>query len=163
MTEIKNLSFKLYELLKEKNLTISTAESCTGGLIGKTLTDISGISAHYGYGFITYSNEAKQTLLGVKKETLASFGAVCSETVEEMATGALLKSGSDVAVSVSGIAGPGGGSKEKPVGLVYIGIKSKDKVAKSHRFIFDGTREEVRLKTVRKAMELVINEIENIR
>jgi len=163
MTEIKNLSSRLYELLKEKKLMISTAESCTGGLIGKTLTDISGISAHYGYGFITYSNEAKQNLLGVKKETLASFGAVSAETVKEMATGALLKSGSDISVSVSGIAGPGGGSEEKPVGLVYIGIKSKDNDAKSHRFIFAGTREEVRLETVKKAIELVIEEIENIR
>ncbi len=163
MTEIKNLSSKLYELLKDTNFMISTAESCTGGLIGKTLTDIPGISAHYGYGFITYSNEAKQSLLGVKKETLDSFGAVSGETVKEMATGALLKSGSDVAVSVSGIAGPGGGSEEKPVGLVYIGIKSKENEAKACRFIFDGTRDEVRLKTVKKAIELVINEIENIR
>lgn len=163
MTEIKILSLKLYELLKDKNIMISTAESCTGGLIGKTLTDIPGISAHYGYGFITYSNEAKQNLLGVKKETLESFGAVSSETVKEMATGALLKSGSDVAVSVSGIAGPGGGSEEKPVGLVYIGIKSKENDGKSHRFIFDGTRDEVRLKTVKKSIELVIEEIENIR
>ena len=163
MTEIKILSLKLYELLKDKNIMISTAESCTGGLIGKTLTDISGISAHYGYGFITYSNEAKQNLLGVKRETLELFGAVSSDTVKEMVTGALLKSGADVAVSVSGIAGPGGGSEEKPVGLVYIGIKSKENDAKSHRFIFDGTREEVRQKTVEKAIELVIEEIENIR
>ncbi|MBR5506587.1 MAG: CinA family protein [Clostridia bacterium] len=163
MTQIENLSSKLYELLKEKNIMISTAESCTGGLIGKTLTDIPGISAHYGYGFITYSNEAKQNLLGVKRETLELFGAVSSDTVKEMVTGALLKSGADVAVSVSGIAGPGGGSAEKPVGLVYIGVKSKENDAKSHRFIFDGTREEVRQKTVEKAIELVIEEIENIR
>ena len=163
MDNLKQKAKIVYECLKSKNKILATAESCTGGMIGEMITSVPGSSKVYEYGFITYSNEAKQNLLGVKKGTLDSYGAVSAETVKEMATGALLKSGSDISVSVSGIAGPGGGSEEKPVGLVYIGIKSKDNDAKSYRFIFAGTREEVRLETVKKAIELVIEEIENIR
>ena len=157
--ELKSISQKLYEILKSRNKEIATAESCTGGLIGKTLTEVPGISAHYGYGFITYSNEAKQKLLGVSSKTLEAHGAVSGETVVEMASGALKVSGADVAVSVSGIAGPGGGTKDKPVGLVYIGIASEN-ASHSHKFIFSGTRDEVREKTLVEALKLVINELE---
>lgn len=159
MDELKNLQEKLYIALKNTNKKIATAESCTGGLIGKTLTDIAGISDYYGYGFITYSNEAKQKLLGVSEKTLKNFGAVSDETVIEMASGALKVSDADVAVSVSGIAGPGGGSMEKPVGLVYIAVAALEKQAHSHKFIFSGTREEVRQKTALEALKLVLNEI----
>ena len=157
--ELKSILQKLYEILQSQNKEIATAESCTGGLIGKTLTEVPGISAHYGYGFITYSNEAKQKLLGVSSKTLEAHGAVSGETVVEMASGALKVSGADVAVSVSGIAGPGGGTKDKPVGLVYIGIASEN-ASHSHKFIFSGTRDEVREKTLVEALKLVINELE---
>ena len=153
---------KLFELLKEKNLKISTAESCTGGMIGASLTSIPGISSYYEYGFVTYSNEAKQKLIGVKEETLKEFGAVSAQVVLEMAQGALKVSGSDIAVSVSGIAGPGGGTKEKPVGLVYIGLAFKDKKLFS-KFIFKGNRDEVRQQTVNMALEMIIKQIEENR
>ena len=155
----QSLKQKLFELLKLKNLKISTAESCTGGMIGASITSIPGISSYYGYGFVTYSNEAKQTLIGVKEETLNKFGAVSAQTVLEMAEGALNVSGSDIAVSVSGIAGPDGGTKEKPVGLVYIGLATKNKRS-FNKFVFKGNREEVRQQTVNSALEMIINIIE---
>ena len=108
--------------LIEKNITISTAESCTGGSLGKIITSVPGASSIYGYGFITYANEAKERLLGVFPETLEKYGAVSHQTATQMAQGAKKVSGSDIAVSVTGIAGPGGGTQEKPVGLVYIAI-----------------------------------------
>ena len=156
--ELKSISEKLYEILKSQNREIATAESCTGGLIGKTLTEVPGISAHYGYGFITYSNEAKQKLLGVSPKTLETHGAVSGETVVEMASGALSVSGADVAVSVSGIAGPGGGTKEKPVGLVYIAIADKNG-AESRKLMLNGERESIREKTCEKVFELINSKI----
>ena len=132
--------------LVENNITISTAESCTGGSLGKIITSISGVSSIYGYGFITYANEAKEKILGVKHETLESYGAVSPETALEMAIGAKKVSGSDIAVSVTGIAGPGGGTPEKPVGLVYIAIADKDG-AEYRKLNLSGNRDEVRAKT----------------
>ena len=161
LLKTQSLKQKLYELLKEKNLKISTAESCTGGMIGACITSIPGISSYYEYGFVTYSNEAKQKLIGVKEETLNRFGAVSAQTVLEMAEGALIVSGSDIAVSVSGIAGPGGGTCEKPVGLVYIGLASKNKRL-FNKFIFNGSRDEVRQQTVNMAFEMIINQIDKI-
>ena len=114
----------LVKSLKSLNYKIATAESCTGGLVAKMITDVSGSSAVFEYGVVTYSNRAKTDLLGVSETTLATFGAVSEETAKEMALGALKLSGADIAVSVTGIAGPGGGSTEKPVGLVYIGVDS---------------------------------------
>lgn len=114
--------------LKEKNMTVAFAESCTGGLISKRLTDVPGASEVFGFGFCTYANEAKMKLLGVSGETLEKYGAVSSQTAEEMALGARKVSGADIAVSVTGIAGPGGGTEEKPVGLVYMGIASENGV-----------------------------------
>lgn len=160
LSKTEELKEKLFSLLCKNNLKISTAESCTGGMIGASITSIPGISAYYECGFVTYSNEAKHKLIGVKKETLEKCGAVSSQTVLEMAQGALLVSGADIAVSVSGIAGPGGGSKEKPVGLVYIGCASKDK-SFFERFVFKGNREEVRQQTVNSALEMIIKRIEN--
>ncbi|MDD4565778.1 MAG: competence/damage-inducible protein A [Eubacteriales bacterium] len=113
--------------LIEKNISISSAESCTGGLFGKTLTDVSGISAVYNRGFITYSNQAKMEELGVKAETLEKFGAVSEETAVEMTEGLKRVSGSRLCISVTGISGPEGGTEEKPVGLVYICASLDDK------------------------------------
>ena len=140
--------------LLEKNKTIATCESCTGGLIGKMITEISGSSAAYGFGFVTYSNEAKMQLVGVKHETLEKHGAVSEETAKEMAEGARRVSGSDIAVSVTGIAGPGGGTKEKPVGLVYIGV-SDENGTEAFRFVQHGDRERVRNKSALCALDIV--------
>ena len=118
---------KISKLLKNKGLTVSTAESCTGGLVSSMLTDISGSSEFIKINFVTYANEAKNKYLNVKWETLEQFGAVSSETAEEMANGLLKQSGCDVALTTTGIAGPNGGSFEKPVGLVYIGVASKNR------------------------------------
>jgi nicotinamide-nucleotide amidase len=115
----------LLDLCRRKRLRIVTAESCTGGLIAATLTEIPGSSDVVERGFVTYSNEAKQAMLGVSAATLRQFGAVSRETAEAMAAGALANSPAELAVSVTGIAGPGGGSAEKPVGLVHLAAASK--------------------------------------
>ena len=152
---MKERAKELYDILKSKTLTVATAESCTGGMIGGALTSIAGMSECYGFGVVTYANEAKEKLLKVSSDTLAQYGAVSDKTAIEMAQGVLNLSGADIAVSVTGIAGPGGGSDEKPVGLVYIGIAKKDGFAKAYKNNFDGTRDEVRTKTVIRALELV--------
>ena len=144
----------LFELLKEKNRTLATAESCTGGMIGSFLTTLPGISKYYGYGVVTYANEAKEKLLGVSHDTLEAYGAVSEETAREMAQGALEMSGADISVAVTGIAGPGGGSREKPVGLVYIGIASGN-VVDVYKNIFPGSRDEVRIAAAKTALTLV--------
>ena len=110
----------------EAGLTIATAESCTGGLLGALLTEVAGSSAVYGYGFITYANAAKHDLIGVPEETLRLHGAVSPQTAEAMARGALARSAASVAVAITGIAGPGGGSDAKPVGLVHFGLALPD-------------------------------------
>lgn len=150
-----NMADMVYKLLKSQNKTVATAESCTGGMIGQTLTEISGISEHYGFGFITYANKAKEELIGVKHSTLDKHGAVSEETACEMASGALEKSGADIAVSVTGIAGPSGGTNEKPVGLVYIGIALKNGTCKSYKNIFGGNRNEIRQRATKTALNII--------
>lgn len=113
-------------ILIDNNLTLSIAESCTGGLLSSLLTDVSGSSAYIKANFVTYANEAKMQYLDVKEETLLQHGAVSIQTAEEMVDGLLSKTGSDIAIATTGIAGPTGGTEEKPVGLVYIGIGSKE-------------------------------------
>ena len=142
----------------EKNVTFGTAESCTGGLISASVTDVPGASAVFFGGVVSYDNSIKAGVLGVKNETLAAYGAVSEETAEEMSVGARRLLGVDFAVSVTGIAGPGGGTKEKPVGLVYISVASPNgcTVIKN---LFSGNREEVRLQTVSKALMLLTEEI----
>ncbi|WP_197729285.1 CinA family protein [Rhizobium ruizarguesonis] len=137
-------------------LMVSTAESCTGGLIAGALTEISGSSAVVDRGFVTYTNSAKVDMLGVQAETLLRFGAVSEETARQMAHGALFRSRAEIAVAVTGIAGPGGGSAEKPVGLVHLAAKSRAG-ALIHRKMHYGDigRSEVRLATIRTALEMV--------
>lgn len=118
----KTLAEEVVELLKVDELTVTTAESCTGGLVAARLVDVPGVSEVFKQGFITYSNKAKRKLLNVKKTTLKEFGAVSEKTAREMAKGAILASGADAAIATTGIAGPDGGTEEKPVGLVYIGV-----------------------------------------
>ncbi len=117
-----DLEHALVHRLARERMTIATAESCTGGLISKRITDVAGSSDVFGFGLVTYANEAKMKMLGVRKETLDSVGAVSEETAREMCEGLKKLTGADIAVSVTGIAGPGGGTTEKPVGLVYIGV-----------------------------------------
>jgi nicotinamide-nucleotide amidase len=141
---------------REAALMVATAESCTGGLVAGLLTEIPGSSDMLERGFVVYSNAAKQELLGVPAETLVSHGAVSAETVVAMAEGALRASRAEVAVSVTGIAGPDGGSAEKPVGLVHFACarRGKPTVAREERFGAIG-RQEVRLASVRVALELL--------
>lgn len=146
--------------LIEKNITVSTCESCTGGLVASAITDIAGSSAIFGSGFVTYANEAKMSLVGVKKETLDAFGAVSEQTAREMARGAREKSGSDIAVSATGIAGPGGGTPEKPVGLVYIAIADKNGET-VRKLNLVGNRDRVRMLTRKNIFWLIFENIKD--
>ena len=140
--------------LVEKSITVSTAESCTGGSLGKIITSVSGVSSIYGYGFITYANEAKEKILGVSHGTLKEHGAVSFQTALEMAEGARRVSGSDIAVSVTGIAGPGGGTAEKPVGLIYIAIADKNG-SDYKKLNLSGNRSEVRAQTCNEVFSII--------
>jgi nicotinamide-nucleotide amidase len=146
----------LLDLYRRRGWMIATAESCTGGLIAATLTEIAGSSDVVDRGFVTYSNEAKSDLLDVPPALIAAHGAVSIEVATAMALGALKHSRAAVTVAVTGIAGPGGGSTEKPVGLVYIGIARRDQaVPQVERHIFEGRRHEIRLQTVARAIDLL--------
>lgn len=145
----------LVALLGERGLKLATAESCTGGLIAGCLTELPGVSAVFERGFVTYSNEAKNQSIGVDASLIAAHGAVSAEVAEAMAEGALSHSLADVALSVTGIAGPDGGSAEKPVGLVYIGFAGKGRRTRSFRFVFDGDRTTIRLATTKTALGLL--------
>lgn len=142
------------KLLIEKKLTISTAESCTGGMIASTLVNYPGISEVLLEGAVTYSNEAKHSRLGVKNETLDKYGAVSEETAREMAIGIAKTAGTDVSIVTTGIAGPGGGTEEKPVGLVYIGIYIQGKIT-VRKCIFNGNRSRVRLQATMTGLDML--------
>lgn len=149
----------LVKALEAKGLKLALAESCTGGMIAAVVTDISGSSAVFDRGFVTYSNQAKIDMLGVRPETLAQYGAVSEQTAREMALGALDNSQADIALSVTGIAGPDGGSTDKPVGLVYIGLAIKGGSVEIFKNNFSGNRNDVRRTTVEKAKQLLQNVI----
>lgn len=145
---------KLVEYLLDKKMTVTFAESCTGGLVSKKVTDVSGASGCFDCGFVTYSNQMKSKLLGVSEKTLERYGAVSSETAYEMCGGAKSKADADVAVSLTGIAGPGGGTPEKPVGLVYVGVCT-DKIHSVCRLELKGDRETVRESAANCALDIV--------
>lgn len=145
------LEEKLVNLLIEKKLVITTAESCTGGMLGAYLVNVPGVSGVYHQGFITYANEAKHRELGVKNKTLKKYGAVSRQTAKQMAKGAAKHADADVAVAVTGIAGPDGGTPEKPVGTVFIGCFYHG-VVKVKEFHFEGSRSEIRELTVKNAL-----------
>ncbi len=149
------LAAETLEICRKAGLTIATAESCTGGMIGASLTAIAGSSDVMDRGFITYSNEAKQQMLGVSKASLEKYGAVSEKVAQEMAEGGLNMASTDLCVAVTGIAGPGGGSVEKPVGLVYLACARPNSATIVERHVFEGTRDEVRLQTVKRALELL--------
>jgi nicotinamide-nucleotide amidase len=140
--------------MEARRLTLATAESCTGGLIAAALTAIAGSSAVVTRGYVTYSNEAKAEMLGVPSELFGTVGAVSEEVAQTMAEGALRMSGADVALSCTGIAGPGGATPGKPVGLVYIGCAARGAPTRVARHVFPGDREAVRAATVAEAFAL---------
>ncbi|GAB2506602.1 CinA family protein [Pseudoxanthomonas sangjuensis] len=150
--ELAALAAALGARLRDNHDHLVTAESCTGGWIAKCVTDIAGSSDWFDCGMAAYSYEAKQALLGVRPQTLEDFGAVSRETVVEMVSGALIHSGATVAVAVTGIAGPSGGTPEKPVGTVWVAWKRRGGYAKAEVFRFDGDREAVRRQTVAAAL-----------
>lgn len=150
--ELHALAQTIAAIFLERGATLVAAESCTGGWIAKTLTDIAGSSAWFECGVVAYSYEAKEALLGVRPETLEHHGAVSRETVTEMVAGALARFGATVAVAVTGIAGPSGGMPDKPVGTVWIGWKRRGGYAQTEVFQFDGDREAVRRQTVAAAL-----------
>ena len=149
------LARRIGERLKAAAAVLATAESCTGGWAAQTVTSVAGSSAWFDRGFVTYSNAAKRQLLGVRDETLARHGAVSEETASEMARGALQRSDATVAVSITGVAGPGGGSADKPVGTVCFAWATADAV-KSETHRFSGDRESVRRQSVIRALEGVL-------
>lgn len=152
--EYVTLEMAVAELLKQNHLTMSTAESCTGGMIAARMVNVSGVSDVFMEGMVTYSNEAKMRLLGVREETLASCGAVSEETAREMAEGGARAGGTDLCVSTTGIAGPEGGTPLKPVGLVYMACCLKGKTTVK-RYQFKGNRDKVREQAMMKALDLV--------
>ncbi|MGJ8682521.1 CinA family protein [Paraglaciecola sp.] len=153
--DIHYLAKMLGEKLLDKDWTISCAESCTGGGIGYAITCIAGSSAWFNRGFITYSNEAKQSLLDVKADTLNTYGAVSEQTVAEMAVGAATKAQSNISISVSGIAGPDGGTIDKPVGTVWFGFFFNGEVIKIKQH-FNGNRDAVRIKAIEFSLSNIL-------
>lgn len=152
----QDLEEKVGALLSQRGWTLAVAESCTGGLVGHRITNVSGSSAYFEGGVISYSNEVKEHVLGVPLETLIDHGAVSKETVLAMARGVRRLLGTDVAVSITGIAGPTGGTPEKPVGLVYIGLVAEDaEFAEKH--IWAGDRESNKARTAEAALKLLFS------
>ncbi|MCR5581406.1 MAG: CinA family protein [Pseudobutyrivibrio sp.] len=149
------------EILTANHYSVATAESCTGGLIASSIVDMPGASDCFNEGYVTYSNEAKMKNLGVKEETLIKYGAVSRETAEQMATGVRTRAKSDFGISSTGIAGPGGGSPKKPVGLVYIACAYGDSQCIVKELHLKGDRSEVRAAACREALELLADCLTN--
>jgi len=161
MTEpLDKLAAELGRRLSTSGLVLATAESCTAGWIAKVATDIPGSSAWFDRGFVSYSDAAKRQMLGVSPDSLEAYGAVSAEVVEEMVRGALTNSDAQVGVAVSGIAGPDGGSEEKPVGTVFFAWAARGHEPLIQRLQFAGDREEVRHQTVRVALEGLLELLE---
>ena len=147
---------ELIDILKSQGLKLALAESCTGGMIAASITDVSGSSAVLERGYVTYSNQSKIDCLGVSKATLANHGAVSAETAKEMAAGALNNSRADIALSVTGIAGPDGGTTEKPVGLVYFGLARRNlQNVQTFTAKFEGDRHEIRQNAAQFALNAI--------
>ncbi len=149
---IRSLALQLGRQLIERNCMVATAESCTGGLVAAALTDIAGSSAWFERGFVTYSNHAKVEMLGVEADLIETHGAVSEEVARAMAEGAVLESRAQLAVSITGVAGPGGGTRDKPVGTVCFAWVQMEQPAESETMHFDGDRAQVREQSVRHAL-----------
>ena len=155
--EYTNLIQKLASQCLVRDILIVTAESCTGGLLSSLLTQEAGSSKWFDRGFVTYSNNSKIDSLGVREETLGNFGAVSQEVANEMSTGALKNSEANLGISITGIAGPGGGSLAKPVGTVYFSIANQKKVILEHKADFKGSRETIRKESVLFVLNKLLN------
>ena len=156
---LTEMAAKLIEALIEKGETLAIAESCTGGMVSSKLTNTIGASQVFLGGVVAYSNQLKHRLLGVSLETMENFGAVSADCAVEMAQGVLDNLASDHAISITGVAGPGGATPNKPVGLVYIAIGNAETI-EAFEFRFYGTRHEIRRQTTLKAIELLLNELQ---
>lgn len=154
--ELAHLAAQVGAALKQREWMLATAESCTGGWVGEVVTSVAGSSQWYDRGYITYTNEAKQEMLGVSKNTLAEFGAVSEQTVREMAAGALKHSRAHISLAISGIAGPGGATVNKPVGTVCIAWVLHSGTGTAHTFHFQGDRASVRRQAVLAALQGVL-------
>ena len=154
---MSNLSLKIVKLLNSKGLTVSFAESCTGGLLSSTITSISGSSKVFNMGLVTYSNNAKVKLLKVPKKTISKYGAVSYETCLSMVKNLSKISKSNISISITGVAGPSGGTKEKPVGLVYIGLKKGSKIIIKKNLFKSKIRTSIQKTTAKKALKMILN------
>ena len=154
---MSNLSFKIVKLLIKKKLTVSFAESCTGGLLASSITSISGSSKVFNMGLVTYSNNAKVKLLKVPKKTITKYGAVSYETCLSMVKNLSKISRSNISISITGVAGPNGGTKEKPVGLVYIGLKKGSKTIIKKNLFKSKKRVSIQKATVNQALKMILN------
>ena len=152
--DLDRLADSCVDLLRKHKLIVTTAESCTGGMLSAKLVDIPGVSEVFQEGYVTYSNKSKRRLLNVSKSTLKKYGAVSTQTAREMAIGAVFAASADIAVSITGIAGPDGGDEEKPVGLVFIACYMNDRVTVEEHH-FRGSRSEVRTQSVQSALRLL--------
>ena len=155
--ELKDLAEELGACMKDKGVKLASAESCTGGWIAKIITDIPGSSEWFTGSVVCYSNESKVSLLGVRENTLTEFGAVSGDTVMEMVDGLFAHTDADVAVGVSGIAGPDGGTEDKPVGLVWLSWGKRGKSVYAKPFNFEGDREEVRKKSIAQSLNNLLD------
>lgn len=153
---IVELARQLGEQLQARELTCATAESCTGGLVGHLITEIAGSSAYFAGGAITYSYAAKERVLGVRHETLMTHGAVSYQVAQEMARGALRLYEADVAVAITGVAGPGGGSAEKPVGTVHVHLSAADGTERGERFVWDADRSGNKWLSAEAALQMLL-------
>ena len=161
---LQKLAEAVVSVLTKAGKAVSTAESCTGGWVAKSITDIAGSSAVFQYGIVSYSNGAKESILGVKNQTLEEHGAVSKPVVEEMAKGALRLSGADIAVALSGVAGPDGGTDEKPVGMVWFAWAVRDGakvLVDTHCASFTGDRDLIRELTVAHALQGILERIDS--
>jgi len=163
MTEaLADQAARLAAALRRRGELLATAESCTGGWVAKICTDLAGSSEWFECGFVTYSNDSKQQLLGVSAETLDRYGAVSEQTVQEMAAGVLQNSQAQWAVAISGLAGPSGGSREKPVGTVWFAWAGPDGWMMSRRYRFDGDREAVRRQAVATTLSVLVTHLSEL-
>jgi nicotinamide-nucleotide amidase len=159
-TDLARLAVELGAALRRKRLKLATAESCTGGWVAKSVTDVAGSSQWFDRGFVAYTNRAKQDLLGVSPQALLQFGAVSAQVAKEMAEGALIRSNADVALSITGIAGPDGGSPDKPVGTVWFAWAARGQPAETRQMRFDGDRDMVRRAAVAAALVRMVEMVE---
>jgi nicotinamide-nucleotide amidase len=161
LSNLQNLTAitqQIGEILCKKNAKLTTAESCTGGGISKAITAVSGSSQWFEFGFVTYANTAKQKLLGVSQETLDQYGAVSEQVVREMAQGAIQQSNADYAIAVSGIAGPDGGTEQKPVGTVWVCWQTPQQIG-THKFILKGDRQAIRTAAIKNSLQQLLQHL----